>query len=240
MIKHVLTVAVAMVLWSVNSQADDMTCASKGAVRCPCPASMLVSCPGYDGSKYIGNDQKIKSVTIRVKLKTGETKSVVIENPKDGIRSYYAAQYNEEAKEAARKAGIKEGDVDFMSLDTFVADSDITLYEDAGPSFGGGLDNVPVARRSGTSSGEKCIYESKPALVTAKGCGAQKICVGLIKCNDGMKGQVGCLAKGAAGTECPSADACVADPDVVFGEPSKVQVGGGPKSSGSSSAVPVR
>ncbi len=110
------------------ARAEDVTCTIKSVARCACPASMSVACPHASG--YIANEQKVKSATFLFVSASGKERTLVIANPREGIRNYYAAQYNDEVRAEIARLGLRLGDGDRVSLQSFVSDSKPRLYRD--------------------------------------------------------------------------------------------------------------
>lgn len=80
---------VMLALASAPLHADEI-CAIQAAVRCSCPASMVVTCQsGRQG--FVDDAQLARSITISVtNTATGDVQTVVLNDPPSGIRSYYA------------------------------------------------------------------------------------------------------------------------------------------------------
>lgn len=96
----------------------------RAAARCICNASLMVS--GDNGqSGYVLDSQKVSSIKISV-----QNKEVVLQNPPQGIRSYYAgAESDAWIKAELAKKGIKLGANDSVDLISFTGS--VSLFEDA-------------------------------------------------------------------------------------------------------------
>lgn len=83
-------ISIFILFVSLRSLGASISCKLKDAVRCLCPASLTVDCDkGFTG--FIANDEKPQSIVVSVYDKEkGTAKEVTLENPPEGIRSYYA------------------------------------------------------------------------------------------------------------------------------------------------------
>lgn len=112
-----------------------------GVARCPCPASMSVFEKGNrDYRGYIANDQKVETVEFEYVDETGAKKTLVLNSPQLGIRSYYGAS-EELAAEIKKKTGKDIGQFKNLRLVSFSA-AEPTLYKEPG-NEGQSLDSVP-------------------------------------------------------------------------------------------------
>ena len=197
-----------------NAQTN---CTIKGAVRCNCSHSMIVSCDnGQEG--FISNQEKVTSVTVRVTDDAGVSKSIKLNNPPGGARDYYAASYSDWVKAELVKNGIRFKDIFGQSFTTANAP---TLYDDSdgqSPLSGGGSSGA-------VKDGLDCSAASEPMVIKglSPSCSGQKVCHMRVRCSEYAGGRVvrnlgeaDAVCKSSGNGVCPSATSCANDPDVTM------------------------
>ncbi len=132
-----LSVVLSLMSFSAFSQVQ---CSIGSVVRCPCPASMSVTCPnGVSG--WVDNQTPAKAVTLKYTNAQGAEVTVTLENPEGSARDLYAPNYSEWVK-----SKLPQGASNIRSQ-SFVFDNAVGLYEEPG-SVG-----QPLGRASKTVSG---------------------------------------------------------------------------------------
>lgn len=214
---HVITSVFLM--YSPLSFAADLSCSLQGAVRCLCAASLMADC-GSGFSGYIANEEKPNSIVVSVYDKaSGKKQDVVMSNPPEGIRSYYAGIDRDPwiTRQLGDK-GITITSNTQLDVTSAKFPDSLTLYSD--PNKKGAKSKTQAAAESKYQY--SCFYASQPSLVKSQSCN-DTVCAGSAKCWE--KGQyigqtgLGCKAKGSA---CPSASACAADKAVDTDTPRQV------------------
>lgn len=192
--------------------AADLSCSLKSAVRCLCAASLVVDC-GSGFSGYIADEEKPNSIVVSVYDKTtGKKQEVVINNPPEGIRSYYGGIDSDPW--IIRQLGDKG--IAFTSnsqLDLISAKfpESLTLYSDANKN--GAKSKTQAVEESKYQY--SCFYADEPSLLKSKSCN-ETVCAGSVKCWE-KEQYIGLttVACKANGTACPSASACAADMNIL-------------------------
>ena len=123
---NVLIFSLFVVNAAPSAHGDTYTCAVKGAVRCPCPASLSVSCKSPDGvaiNANVDNAQKALSISYTCGTVTG-----TLAKPTDDIRQYYGG---DDVFKADAKAHGQTVPTDTYCSFSFTADSDsLKLFKD--------------------------------------------------------------------------------------------------------------
>lgn len=205
--------------FSSVSFAADLSCSIKAVARCICPASMVMDC-GSGFSGYIANDEKPKSITISVFDKTtGKKQDVVLDNPPQGVRSYYAGIDGDPwvIRQLGDK-GIAINSKTQLDMSSARFPDTVNLYSDENK-------NGPKSKNSAAAEAQfkySCYYLHPPTVVSTPGC-SQPACASRAKCwKDGRYlGETGIACKYKDST-CPSASACAADEDVLSDVPKEV------------------
>jgi hypothetical protein len=205
--------------YSQLSFGADLSCSIQAAVRCICAASLMVDC-GSGFSGYIANEEKPNSVVVSVYDKaSGKKQDVIMNNPPEGIRSYYAGLDRDPwiTRQLGDK-GITINSNTQLDVTSAKFPDSLTLYSDADKK--GAKSKTQAAAESKYKY--SCFYASQPSLVKSQSCN-ETVCAGTAKCWE--KGQyIGqtALACKAKGTACPSASACAADDAVHTDTPKQV------------------
>lgn len=180
--------------------ADTVSCISKGAVRCMCPASMIVQCA--DGRQgFIGNAESVSSVVVTYRSESGVQKTITLNNPAGKARDFYAAKYNEEVKAALQKAGVTFNENDQVDLKSITVSKSAKLYDD--PKM-----EKEVSKNDAQPTSDEmpssCNYQGYQRIVGIPETKFQKTCVSWTSCSykDG-KNVVGALACSAPTGACP-------------------------------------
>lgn len=143
-------IAGPLLVLSGSATAADVSCQAKDVVKCRCPASLVVSCPGAQG--YIDNEQRASSITLAVRDSDGSIRKFEFESPPEGIRSYYAASFNQWAIQELRQRGAIANEKADIRLESFRVALDAEIYSDPHKREIAGTAGGENASRSGSSN----------------------------------------------------------------------------------------
>ena len=219
---------ISFISFRVHAQTS---CSIEGAVRCMCSHSMTVTCD--NGQKgFIGNDEKITSVTVRVTDDAGISRLIKLNNPPGGAREYYAADSNDWVRSELKNRGIAYREASAVS---FTTPKEPSLFSDSG-----GRNPLSASAYSTVKDGLDCTAASEPMVIKGTGptCNTQKVCYMRVKCAEYFAGkfirnhgETDAVCKASGDGACPSATNCANDPDVAMEKATFARASG---SSGSS------
>lgn len=204
-------ISIFILFVSLRSLGASISCKLKDAVKCLCPASLTVDCgKGFTG--FIANDEKPQSIVVSVYDKEkGTTKEVTLENPPEGIRSYYAGIDSDAwiTRQLGDK-GITITSNTQLNVTSAKFPESLTLYEDHS-KIGPKNKNQVVAP---SKFKYLCYYTKEPSLIKDDSC-HNSVCSGSVNCweQDKSIGETTVACK-PVGNACPSASACADDNDV--------------------------
>ena len=214
-LKNIVLVTFALSIHPVFSKI--VKCEGVSIKRCICPASMAIRCGSKEG--HIKDDARLKYLKVVVTSKDGIQSTVTLNNPPDGIRSYYSVENNDWVKQNIR--GLKATDNISVSKEGYGLEDSTQLYSD--PNATQSLGSLSSAE---ATEEEQCTYiDDRPVIVDySEGCNNMKMCTAKIKCNlkDGVYiGSAICPATIQGG--CPNATDCALDTKIQFSKPKNDQ-----------------
>jgi hypothetical protein len=206
-------------VFSATAKAADLSCKLESVVRSPSPASIFLDCgDGFSG--HVANEERPTSITLLVQENSTEKREVILNNPPNGIRSYYGDQNDGWILKQLGDLGIVINSKTHFALKFATFPDTLILYRDTNK-------RNPLSKPSQTFSPQyslSCFYASKPQLISSS-LSTEMICSGIATCwrNNQFIGSipVACLAKE---TTCPSASACAVDPNAQPSTPTSVDV----------------
>lgn len=204
----VVKVLALSLLFVAQAQAST-ECTIKGAVRCPCEASLMVKCDGKKGS-FIKNNEKPEELRLQYQGADGKKTEMVVKNPSREVREYYTSGEGllkfEEIQKALAANKISTEDIASGAAELKVAkvviNSNVKLYSNPKATPDQVVEEV-------TESFESCQYLGTPRIVRYKG---RNTCMSYVEC-PGQFGQTVCAT---SGNTCPSTDTCVNDETIAF------------------------
>jgi hypothetical protein len=188
-----------------SAYSDTYTCDVKGAVRCLCPASLLVSCKSSDGVTINASvDDAQKALTISY---TCGTVTGTLTKPASEIRQYYGG---DDAFKSDAKAHGQTVSADTYCTFSFTADSDaLKLYKD--PEETNKIDLGGCAWVSSQAGGLFATQSEGGLFSVGSSCAPTfpvqtGVCAGEISCKGKKREIRACESSG--NSACPTATEC--------------------------------
>lgn len=228
---NILPLVIVVVASTAEAASENVSCKITGVVRCICPASLYVECENGLYSGQMMDDQKVTSITMKVKLKDGTENSIMVPSPSLDINTYYRNAHKA-SKEVSRISGISAEQISEISLSSFSASTNLQLYEDAdartkinNPLVKSGDDgfgqcryvdvNAPnlIVKQEGLvryiTVNNECVKElSKTQEFQGSNYrGEANLCFGYISCPDALGPEL-TLCEGLTDARCPAAVDC--------------------------------
>jgi hypothetical protein len=205
-----------ILLMNLLHAADQKTCSVQGAVRCLCKASMTIDC-GNDGRGFVINNEKVLGAKLVINNKlTGKMREVKLTENQIGhitARELYVPNYSEEIRKLVSANPNEE-----INTDTITLDSKAKLYTDSNATY-------EIPQNSASEMNNCSFVDDVPAVATYRGaCGNKKICVARIQCISEQNGgpSVSIAACPAINDNCPTADQCAQDQEIILQDPASM------------------
>jgi len=203
--------------FSVLADNNGTNCTIQSAVRCPCDASMIVSCGKKNG--YVKNDAKVKSLKVIVTDASGLTREMYLDNPPGGARDFYAADYNQWLRE---KVKPKSGERMTIAENGLVLDSSSLLYDDPDAK-----ESIGPLTDSSIENSEPCVFvDEEPIVFSSPDACSSKMCSVKVKCNYSTPKKEfisNAVCPANKDGSCPTATECAEDNKILFSKPTNVK-----------------